>query len=227
MASTKQRLERKFHPIALALLAVFTLCLAGHNASLATIYSVEFKHRHDSSDLVAIIEVTSSQKIKTEWDTCGYRYEGKVVKPLRTAKGKHVRDNIVFGRHGSLKIGERYLLFLRWWDDSEAWLQDFYAQPANQRILIPSPKDGIELAECGGLMPGFQYDHIVAGHQVDAEFLFYGPATYYTLPEHVEARQASDYTVAIQADGLIRYLKSLGDPPVNESEWGITDTSPP
>ncbi len=213
--------------MAVAALVAFIVGLTSLQESLARTYSVDFQHRHDASDMVAVIEVISSTKRETDWDTCGFQYEATVIEHIRPLQGQPAPTQISFGRHASLRVGEQYLLFLKYWNEPDAWLRDFYAQPSHGRITIPEKADGLELAECGGLIPGLQFDHIALGHRVDQEFLFSHPATFYTIPKGIEVRQLGSNVVAIQAGALLHYLRTLGTPSKGDSNLSSTDTSQP
>ncbi|WP_052535298.1 hypothetical protein [Candidatus Phaeomarinobacter ectocarpi] len=213
--------------MAVAALVAFIVGLASLQESLATTYSVEFQHRHDVSDMVAVIKVTSSTKRKTDWDTCGFQYEATVIEHIRPLQGQPAPTQITFGRHASLRVGEQYLLFLKHWNEPDTWLRDFYAQPEHSRITIPGKADGLELAECGGLIPGLQFDHIALGHRVDQEFLFSHPAAFYKIPKGIKVRQVGSNVVAIHAGALLHYLRSLGTPSKGDSNLSSTDTLQP
>jgi hypothetical protein len=227
MALPKHWQEGRAHHLAAIALAVFFIGLASPQDAHATTYSVQFQHRHDASDMVAVIEVMSSTKRETDWDTCGFHYEGTVIEPIRSLQGKPPPTRITFGRHGSLEVGEQYLLFLKHWKEPDAWLRDFYMQPGRSRTKIPERADGLELAKCGGLVPGLQFDHIALGKRVGQEFLFSHPAAFYKIPKGIEVRQVGSRVVAIHAGALLRYLRTLSNPPTVEPDLSSTDTSQP
>ncbi|MEO0962286.1 MAG: hypothetical protein AAFY01_07660 [Pseudomonadota bacterium] len=208
-------------------LAAFFIGLASPHGAHATTYFVQFQHRHDASDMVAVIEVTSSTKRKTDWDTCGFYYEGTVIEPIRSLQSNPTPTQITFGRHGSLIVGEQYLLFLKHWKEPDAWLRDSYSQPDHHKIEIPERAVGLEFAKCGGLLPGLQFDHITIGKRVGQEFLFSHPAAFYKIPKGVEVRQVGNRVVAMHAGALLRHLRTLGKPLAERSSLSSTDTPQP
>ncbi|WP_353559988.1 hypothetical protein [Pyruvatibacter sp. HU-CL02332] len=197
-----------------------------NDSSHATIRSVDFKYAHDASDLAAVFEITSSRRIEEESDTCGVQYEARLIEAIRPVDAHAVPKRITFGRHGYLEEGQRYILFLKYWENPEAWLNDFYSQPLADRIPIPERDVAEKLARCDGLLPGYQFDHVTYGKRVESEFLFDRVAKFYTVPRGVSARYVGDNTLAIDAEALLDFLRKLGEPPSDVLDNFTPDPSP-
>ncbi|MBI3774411.1 MAG: hypothetical protein HY273_02455 [Gammaproteobacteria bacterium] len=105
-----------------------------------------------SSDVVALIEVTSSERISVDGEPCGVLNTAKIIRAIKSNKKLNQKmSDIKFGRAFGIKVGEKYIIFARYISTAE----EYYRESS-----IPKDSTGFDAhmqnkIQCNGVIPGY------------------------------------------------------------------------
>lgn len=167
------------------------------------------------SDIVALLQIEEATAVRFKSDLCGYRYKSKIVRLFKAGNERSYKETLEFGRVGGLDVGNYYVVFIKYSDNLDEYYDDFIRKiPTSSKhdiineIKLKGTDWGKNMAACGGLVPGPEYDSESAWSVYDDTVIIEGILPQ-PFPGEIHVRAHEGLRSIIDARSLFLYLERL------------------
>lgn len=198
---------RSWTSFASLLLSIAAILLVLCNApAVATIKVINIKKAFMSSDAVLFVRVSDGVEQERNGELCGERYVGKV---LAKFKGSGIQAELKFGRWKTLRVGGRYILFLKKRTSIKAEYRRIRDEFHLPEVSGAERRDVLKRIACGGLVPGYEFDPEMAWEVYGESVLIEGIRPDELRDQRLGHDEVEPLLWSVPTDELFSYFKAL------------------